>query len=202
MLGFEREHKPITGKYARRIREQLYRVRTGQLNRTDCLGLKFQLTRDDRYTFTWEGPEAEYMNPKFRDKLLSDFARGLSQYIVIVDRWVQFDFSKISKQMKFLKGYGLASVKFREDKDCQHKEITIDSVDSEEGKRKDTIVEALTNFFETEFKEDIKKKQYVYVKVSDFVKTEDDENAINVSFKIFRPYADGYTAVNTAPTRG
>ena len=70
MLGFEREHKPITGKFARRIREQLYRVRTGQLNRTDCLSLKFQLTRDDKYTFTWEGPEAAYMNPKFRDNRL------------------------------------------------------------------------------------------------------------------------------------
>ena len=188
MLGFKREHKPITGKYARRIREQLYRVRTGQLNRTDCLSLKFQLTRNDKYTFTWEGPEAECMNPKFRDKLLSGFARGLSQYIVIVDRWVQFDFSKISKQMKFLKGYGLASVKFREDKDCQHKEIKIDSVDKEEGKRKDTIVEALTNFFKNEFKEDIEKKQYVYIKVGDFITSDDD--SITISLKIFRPSAD------------
>lgn len=202
MLGFEREHKPITGKFARRIREQLYRVRTGQLNRTDCLSLKFQLTRDDKYTFTWEGPEAAYMNPKFRDNLISDFARTLSQYIVIVDRWVQFDFSTISKQMKFLKGYGLASVKFREDKDCQTKEIKIDSVDKEEGKKEDTIVRALTSFFETEFENDIKKKQYVYVKVGDFVTPDEDEDSITISLKIFRPYADENTADNTAPTRG
>lgn len=189
MLGFERKEPfVVKGIFAKRLREQLYRIHTGQLNRKDCLALKFELSKP-KNNIVWDCPEPSNMIPTLRDSIIMKFAESLSEYVVIVDRWVKFDFSKITKQMKFLKGYGLAKVKFK-DMDFITREVIIDSMDKSEGRLKDDIIEILKTTFNPTFKNDIKNKQYVYVKFGSIKLSVETENAIVIQLKIFRPYSE------------
>jgi hypothetical protein len=187
MLGFERnEPFVIKGKFAKRLREQLYRIHTGNYNRTDCLSLKFQL-KESPYEIVWEDKEHEHLNPQYKDKILREFAKTLSEYVVIVNPFVKFDFKKIHKQMQFLKGYGKAKVMF---KNCEviKRNVIIDDLDNDPEKAKEQIKECLHMLFNMSFKNDVKKKQYVYIMFDDLRIMDGKRNEVTMSLRICRPY--------------
>lgn len=54
MLGLETPHKPITGQFAKEIREALLRARTGNLNQSEKESVRRSKRVLRRYNAVWK----------------------------------------------------------------------------------------------------------------------------------------------------
>lgn len=171
MFGFEQKESFVAkGKYARRIREQLYRIATGRFNRCDILSAAFQHEKSD-IEIIWNG------EPKTpcEDILVEKVNDATSKYIVFVNPTVKFDFKTKYKgmKMKLMEGYLHANYKFKNDENYKTK-YTFDIC----GTDKDKVLNDSVEFFKKQFADFEKNKKCVYIKLTE-VNIHDDYTSVS-----------------------
>lgn len=183
MLGFERKEPfVVKGKYAKRLREQLYRIATGKYNRWDILTAAFQHEKTN-IEIVWEGkPETPYV-----DVLAEQIHEATSKYIVFVNPTVKFDFKTKYKGMKIklMEGYLHANYKFKNDENykTQHTFVIC-------GTDKDKILNDSIEFFKKQYSDFEKQKKLVYVKLTEVKQSHDDYSGTDYTSVSYQMYVE------------
>lgn len=175
MLGFERKEPfVVKGKYAKRLREQLYRIATGHYNRWDILSAAF-LHEKSNIEIVWEDGQ----KTPYEDILAEQVQEATSKYIVFVNPTVKFDYKTTYKglKMKLIEGYLHANYKFKNDDNykTQHTFVINSTLKTE-------IFENSVEFFKKQFADFEKTKKFVYIKLSE---VNIHDNYTSVSYQMY-----------------
>ena len=170
MLGFERnEPFVVKGKFAKKIREDLYRIATGNYNRNDILSAAFQHEKSDIKIVCNDETKLPY-----EDILAEQVNNATSKYIVFINPTVTFDYKMYKGlKMKLMEGYLHANYKFKNDENykTQHTFVIC-------GTDKDKILNDSIEFFKKQFAEFEKTKRFVYIRLSE-VNIHDDYTSVS-----------------------
>ena len=98
MLGFERKEPfVVKGKYAKRLREQLYRITTGNYNRNDILSAAAKHEKSNIKIVMKNDVKSTYNDFSYEDLLAEQINDATSKYIVFVHPTIKFDYKTIYK---------------------------------------------------------------------------------------------------------
>ena len=93
MLGFERKEPfVVKGKYAKRLREQLYRITTGNYNRNDILSAAAKHEKSNIKIVMKNDVKSTYNDFSYEDLLAEQINDATSKYIVFVNPTIKFDY--------------------------------------------------------------------------------------------------------------
>ena len=176
MLGFERKEPfVVKGKYAKRLREQLYRITTGNYNRNDILSAAAKHEKSNIKSVMKNDVKSTYNDFSYEDLLAEQINDATSKYIVFVNRTIEFDYQTTYKglKMKLIEGYLHANYKFKNDENykTQHTFVIC-------GTDKDKILNDSIEFFKKQFADFEKTKKFVYIKLSE-VNIHDDYTSVS-----------------------